>query len=291
VVYWLFRLGARLACLAPLRLSYAIATFAGTIGYYGWPGGRRRAQQNLLRACSGNARAARGAARRSFQNYARYLVDFLRLIGQDEADIRRRVQFDAWESLHAERTGNGIVLVTMHFGNWDLGAARLALEGLPVAAIADTFSDERVNRMVIRSREHLGMRIIPVDRMGPGILRALRNNDIVAVLVDVPQQHGVRVQFFGETIAVPDGPARIALRAGSSVVAAALTRVTPWSDDLEGSIAPIEFVPSGDQDLDVQRLTQAVFAQLEQFVRRDPSQWYIFRHLWVSDFEPAPISA
>src|SRR5690606_4906571 len=121
-------------------------------------------------------------------------------------------------------------------------------------------------------------------RVGPGILRALRNDDVVAMLVDIPQpEGGVRVEFFGSTISVPDGPARIALRAGSSVVAATLPRLARWSDQVGADIAPVTFHPTGDAERDVQALTQQVFHALEGLVRQHPEQWYIFRNLWLAD--------
>ncbi len=291
MIHWLFRLGAFLTRIAPLKLSYAVARALGALVYLAWPGGRRRAQRNLLRVTGGDRQTARRAARRSFQNYAVYLVDFLRLVSQEQHEIRQRVEFDAWDTLIEERSGHGIVLITIHFGNWDLGAAALALEGYPVSALAHTFADPRVNDMVVRSREHLGMRIIPADRIGPGVLRALRNNDVVAVLVDIPERNGVRVQFCGETIAVPDGPARIALRTGASVVAAVAPRVTPWQDRVRASIVPVSFEPSGNTENDIQQLTQAMFSRLEPFVRADPAQWYIFRNLWIADDESASTPA
>ena len=129
------------------------------------------------------------------------------------------------------------------------------------------------------------MTVLAADRMGPGIVRALRRNDVIAVLADVPAPAGggVDVQFFGDTIRVHDGIARIALRTGASVVAATLPRVSPWSDRVEGWIEPVPFEPSGDGDQDVRALTQAIFNHLEVVIRRRPDQWYIFRHLWTAD--------
>ncbi len=286
-LYIAVRAAVMLARIVPLRISYAIARVAGTLAFYGWPGGRRRCIQNMTRVTGGDADAARRHARRSFGNYVVYLVDFFRFLALGDDEVDRRVVFDrepTWETIRAGRQGNGIVFITMHFGNWDLGAAILALHGFPISAIADSFSNERVNRLVVGSREHLGMKIIQAERLGPGILRALRGNDVVALLIDVPQpEGGVRVEFFGETIAVSDGPARIALRAGSTVMAATLPRLHPWRDHVGVDLVPVPFTPSGDTERDTHALTQAVFRQLEEMVRRDPSQWYIFRHLWVAD--------
>ena len=288
LLYFAFRCAALAVRLLPIRVSYAIARGAGTLAYVAWTGGRRRCVENMRHVADCDERLARRYARRSFANYAVYLIDFFRLSGLTAADIEARVEFDDWPTLEERRLGNGIVFVTMHFGNWDLGAAILALKGFPVAVIADRFSNKRLNSLVLGSRQHLGMTIIPSDRMGPGILRALRRNDVVAVLADIPEfEHGVEVEFFGSRIAVSDGPARIALRAGSSVVAATVPRLDPWSDRVTGELAPLAFEPTGDANRDVQTLTQAIFSQLEQLVRRHPEQWYIFRRLWVADATPA----
>ncbi|GMU41094.1 MAG: putative acyltransferase [Chloroflexota bacterium] len=290
-LYIAVRAATVLARFVPLRASYALARLAGTLAYYAWPGGRRRCIQNMAHVTGGDLRAARRHARRSFANYVVYLVDFFRFLSLTSEGVEARVVFDrerTWTALREQRQGNGIVFLTMHFGNWDLGAAVLAINEFPISAIADSFANERVNRLVIGSREHLGMKIIQADRLGPGILRALRGNDVVAMLIDVPQpEGGVEVEFFGATIAVSDGPARIALRAGSNVVAATLPRLSAWSDRVGVDLAPVAFSPSGDAERDARDLTQAVFRALEDLVRRDPSQWYIFRHLWVADRVPA----
>ncbi|MDA1010093.1 MAG: hypothetical protein O2888_01320 [Chloroflexi bacterium] len=285
-----FRLASFLARTLPLRVSYALGRGAGVLAYYAWPGGRRRSVQNLIRVTGGDAPEARRLARASFANYVVYLVDFFRSFGTGPDEVHRRADLpeEVWDRLRAERRGNGIVFMTMHFGNWDMGAAILTLHGFPISAVADQFPNQRLNRLVVESRQHLGMKIIPAGRTGPGILRALRNNDVVALLVDIPAPRGgVEVEFFGETIAVPDGPARIALSAGASVVAALLPRVDTWSDQVGAEVATVPYAVTGNRDADVQGLTQAVFRELEAMVRERPDQWYIFRNLWIADRQPA----
>jgi len=269
-----------LARLLPLRASYALARGGATLGFFAWGGGRRRCIENMLMV-TGDRGLARRYARQSFGNYGVFLVDFLRAMRITPADVRRRVVFDRWEELEAQRRGKGIVFVTMHFGNWDLGAAAVAQRGFPITVVADEFADARIDQMVRESREALGMTVLPAGRMGPGILRALRRNDVIAALADVPAPpgRGVDVEFFGERIMVPDGIARIALRSEASVVVGMLPRQSAWSDVVEGWMAPVTFEPSGDTDADVRALTQAIFHELEPMVSRAPSQWYIFRSL------------
>jgi lauroyl/myristoyl acyltransferase len=248
-----------------------------------WSGGRRRCIQNMRHVTGGDERAARRYARESFGNYLVTLVDFFRLLSTLREETLARVRSADWERVAEARHGRGVIVVTMHFGLWDVGAAILALHGIPVAAIADRFPNKAINDYVVSSREHLGMWIIAADRMGPGLIRALRNDDAIAILADIPAPSGVRVTFFGDTIAVPDTPARLALRTGASVVAATVPRVSRWGDAVRAEAASIEVVRTGDDDADAQTLMQALFAHFEGVVRRDPAQWYIFRNLWLSD--------
>ncbi|MFA7295894.1 MAG: lysophospholipid acyltransferase family protein [Dehalococcoidia bacterium] len=288
MLFWAFRIASALAQAAPLPVAYAVAEVCGALAFLAWRGGRKRCIANMRHVLGDEARA-REAARRSFAQYAVYLVDFLRFTAITPAEVHRRVVFDDWAMLDAARAERGIVFVTMHFGNWDLGAAALAEHGVPVSVVADTFGDARLNDLVLGARRALGMEILAAERMGPSILRALKRRDVVAMLIDVPPDDGgVRVEFFGDTIAVHDGPARIALRAGASVFAATLPREAPDSDRVRPVLAPVPFTPSGDTERDVHDLTQATMRALEAMVARHPEQWYIFRSLWLADRAATP---
>jgi KDO2-lipid IV(A) lauroyltransferase len=283
--YAAVRLLAWAARLLPLVLSYGLARAGGVLAYYAWVGGRRRCVGNMLHVTGGDQRAAQRLARRSFAHYGAYLVDFLRLIGASPEDVQRRVIFDDWERIAAERTGNGIVFVTAHYGLWDLGAVALAAHGFPVTTIADRFANRRLDRLILGSRERLGLSIVPADRVGPRVLRALKRDQVIALLVDIPfPETGVQVEFFGERVAVTDAFARLALRAGAPVVATTTPRLGRWSERVRCRVERVAFEPTGDAERDVRELTQATFRTLEAQIRDDPAQWYIFRRLWL---EPA----
>ncbi|MFN8638012.1 MAG: lysophospholipid acyltransferase family protein [Dehalococcoidia bacterium] len=209
------------------------------------------------------------------------------------------IAFDDWAPIEAQRTGNGAVFVTLHFGNWDLAGAMLA-QRWPMTAIADTFGNPAVDRLVVSARRRLGMHIVSAGRTGPEVLRALRRNDVLAVLADVPQPGGgVTVNFFGAPFEMPDGPARIALRVGAPVIVGGVWRTRPTEARYEAAAEVVRFQPTGDREQDVRALTQATAHALERLVRRAPEQWYVFRSLWLDaasgsrarlDVEGAPAS-
>lgn len=285
-IYWALRFAGWVLALAPLSMSYRVARVVGVAVFTVWRGGRRRCIGNMRHVTEGDAKLALRHARSSFAYYATYLVDFLRFGALSADELCRRIDFDDWAVFDEAREGDGVVFVTVHFGNWDLAAARISHHGLPLAVVADTFDHAGLNDLVVGTRERLGMHIIPSRRMGPGILRALRGNEIVALLMDVPQAGaGVEVEFFGAAVAVPDGPARLALRTGASIVAGVLPRLGPTSERFQGEVERVSFSPGGEREQDVRDLTQAMMRSLERMVSRHPDQWYIFRSLWVGDGE------
>ena len=283
-LYWTLRLTIWVLGRVPLRVSYAIARAGGIATFYLWPGGRRRCIRNMLHVTGGDPARSRALARRSFAYYVVYLVDFLRFGTMSPGDVLKRVDFDEWSRIDEERAGNGIIMVTMHFGNWDFAGAAIAEHGVPISVVADTFAHRGTNDLIIGAREGLGMHIVPADRMATGILRALRSDDVVALLIDIPQgQSGVEVESFDGTVSVPDGPARLALRTGAVLMTGGVVRLGPTSPRFEGMAKRVPFAASGDQERDVRDLTQATMRQLEEMVRRNPDQWYIFRSLWLDD--------
>lgn len=271
----------------PAQAAYALATGIGTTGYYLWPRARRAMHSNYSRVLPGVPKTERHrVARRSLVNYCKYLVDFIRFPKLTPTAIVEAVEgAEEFASLdRALNCGRGAVVVCMHFGNWDLGAGAAAARGYPLTVVAESFADDRLDAMVAGSRERLGMRLVKMDKAGPSLLRALKANGLLALLIDraVPGD-GVRVTFFDEEVEVPAGPARLALRTGAAVVAAAFVRSHPNRQEVKAhcdfSIRPQK---TGDRDCDIQLLTQAIMSAHERFIRQYPDQWYMFRPMWES---------
>lgn len=282
ILYWALRL-AHVARVMPLRAAYFLGDVVATLAWWLWRGPRETAIQNMTRVL-GDRAAARRAARYSFLNFARYAVDFLRAPKIKPDELLPKVHYDRWDALDAAfQDGKGVIFATMHFGNWDMGGAVLAARGYPVSVIADTFLNERANRVIVKARQVRGMKVIHSSRAAAGIVRAIRRNEALALLVDTPVNDGsgVQIKFFGEWTAVPAGAARIALRTGARVIPVALVRASGTSDQIIAMAdLDVRFTPTGDTEHDVQALTQRIFTAHERFIRSYPDQWYIFRRMW-----------
>jgi len=288
VQYRLWQLVTAVVRRLPPRAGYAIAGIVGSLGYYLWPRGRRAMERNYRRVLRGApAREVRRVARQSLVNYCRYLADFVRFPSLSPQQLMASVAGDeSFAALdRALERGKGAIIVCMHFGNWDLGAGAAAARGYPVTVVAETFPDPRLDEMVAGARKRLGMSIVRMEKTGPSLLRSLKHNGLLALLIDRPVPgDGVQVEFFGEPVEVPAGPARIAIRSGATVVPAAFARCDPKGMTVQ-ILADFGLIyePSGDEQHDVRDLTQAIMRSHERFVRAHPEQWYMFREMWPSN--------
>lgn len=229
-------------------------------------------------------------ARQSLANYCRYLVDFARFPALEPGELMAQVSGESsFHSLdEALAEGRGAIIVSMHFGNWDLGAGAAAARGYPLTVVAETFADPRLDEMVMNARRRLGMQIVKLEKAGPSLIRALKQNGLLALLIDRPVPgDGVKVQFFGEEVEVPAGPARLALRTGAAVVPTAFARLRP---DRPAVVTLTDFgvavAPTGEDATDVLAVTQAIMRSYEQFIRAYPEQWYMFREMWPAKGSP-----
>lgn len=285
-VYWAFRVIIFIGRPVPTRVGYFVAPMIADICYLFYRGGRRALHENLSRVLETNDRRVLGrVARNTIRNFSKYVVDFIHFYTMSREEVRSRIVFDDFERLNAAvDEGRGIIFVTLHFGNWDMGAAGLAAHGYPVNAIAETFELPKMNDLVQAHRRQLGVNIVPMERLGPRVFHALRKGHILALLIDVPAPGpSVVVNFFGSAAEVPAGPARLALRTGARIIPAVLAR-EPYDEKLIRPILDFDlhFEPTGDEEQDVQRLTQLTMSSLERFIRQYPDQWFMFRTLWVT---------
>ncbi len=270
----------RLPCPAALRTAETVGLACGLL--------RRRwrsvAEANLRQALP----ALDGAARRSIcdgslRNLGRVALALAKLPAWSPAEIRRHVRFDGLEHFQAARAkGRGVLLLTAHLGNWELGAlAHGAVVG-PLSVMARPIENRLVDRLVERSRSAHGNRVIAKRQAARDVLRTLRANGTVGILADqhASPAEAVPIEFFGRPAAANKGFAQLALRSQAAVVPA----VAWW--DPEARLHVVEYGPAvsavrtGDPQRDVVASTQRFQAALEERVRAHPDQWLWIHRRW-----------
>ncbi len=229
----------------------------------------------------------RHLARKNFQNFGKYLVDFFKFSRFDLGDVNRLVSLEHLDYLEAaERLDRGVILVTAHLGNWELGGAVLSALGRRLSAVFYPERTGKVNDLFEKHRTQRGIRPIPFGRAARGVLEALKHREHVAMLADrdYTTHHDEPLLFFGRPARLPSGPARIAEKTGAPVVPAFLVR---QADDTFLFRMHKPIVPSDTTSvLDIRsRIRDAMEAE----IARHPLQWFMFDDFWQPNrnHEPA----
>ncbi len=216
-----FRLLLRALRVAPAVPAQRCGEWVGTLGYHLSARYRAVADRNLQIAY-GDALtpAARQAwIKRVFQNFARAtLVEFLQAPSLTPDALRALVHADSYAAVDALLArGRGMILITAHFGNWELLARRAALEGYEVMVVARQGDDPQFNALTDGLRAQGGYVVHPRGASPRPLLQQLRRNKIVAILPD-QKSDDVFVPFFGRTAGTVAGPAVLALKTGAAIL-------------------------------------------------------------------------
>ena len=272
------------AVAAMERLSFSSAGRIGArIGSLGFSplNIRRDVVERQLRAALPERDAAdiERIARAAYAHLGRTSIETAILPSYSSAqiiDLFESVQ--GWELVEKKLAlGKGLILVTGHLGNWELGGAYIAARGLPIDAVARHMANPLFDRYLTKTRERIGMTVIHDEDAVKRVPRALRTGHAVAFLFDqgAVGLASTWVPFFGRFAKTPRGPAVFALRLGAPVMFGVALRQPSGRYQL--SFEPIEVVETGDREADVDRIVADYSSVLERWIRRAPEQ-YLWHH-------------
>jgi len=185
--YLAARTGVAIARMLSARTADRFGAALGSLAY-NLVAGRRRVALENLEAAFGDTMSERereNIARGVFQSVGRTLIELSRFHNLGHEGIRRIVvdeNFEPVQKAHLEGTG-GIIL-TAHFGNWELLGASYQARGIPMDYLVTTQSNEKVNRLLNGFRSELGMGIIPVGKSAKGIFKTLRSKRFAGLAAD-----------------------------------------------------------------------------------------------------------
>jgi KDO2-lipid IV(A) lauroyltransferase len=288
--YYVYRLAGAVAPRVPPALGYRVAGMLGALAYR-LSSLRRNVEDNIAHIIGAppDSPPVRTIARQVYRNQGKNYYDLLRLAALKPDDISKAVH-DLIGLEHLDQAlskGRGVVLVSAHYGNFDLAGQVLALRGYRVTGIAEHLRPERLFQYIRRVRESHGLRYIPIDGSLRSVFRALRANEIVGTAVDRNVTDAGRVvELFGSPARLPDGYLRLALRCHAALVVAFCYRLSDDAFVIE--IRPeVELQRSGDMEQDVTASMPRVLSILEEYLSRNPDQWVYFQPVWLPE-EPLP---
>jgi phosphatidylinositol dimannoside acyltransferase len=217
---------------------------------------------------------------RGFESYGQYWAEGAKLPGLKPETVFKRFRIaEGLEHLYdAKAKGLGTIIALPHIGSWEWGGSYLNSLGLGMTAVAEDLEPPELFAWFRAKREAIGIRIEPLDEhAGTVLLQTLKDGGVIGLLCDRDiQGNGIEVEFFGEAVRLPAGPATLALRTGASLVAAACYS-GPGRDHFAVVTPPIPAERLGRLRQDVTRVTQLLAVELEGLIRRAPEQWHVLQ--------------
>jgi KDO2-lipid IV(A) lauroyltransferase len=269
--------------LAPLKLSVKLGGLLGLFAFDVIRVRRKVAIDNLSlafgdRFTDGERRAI---GKRSYANFAKSMVEFASLKRLTGDRLRRVVRFEGFE--HVEnclRRGKGAIVVTGHFGSWELLGAAAVAYGCPADFLVGEQSNRLVDELMNGLRRASGIGIIARGIAARGVFSSLRRNRVVAMLSDQDARGaGIFVDFMGRPASTFQGAAQFALRMDCPIICCFIVR-QPDESHIAMFQPPIEVRPDAEMEGEIYRLTAEHTKALEHFVALHPDHYFWAHRRW-----------
>jgi len=275
---WLLVPFGWLLALLPSAVGLAAGRRLGDLLWWALPRRRAVALDNLHRVFGGERPPAeiRRLGRRSFQHVGMNLVEACRYFLRPTHVMISRVRVEGLQHFQAAAAhGRGVLVLTAHFGNWELLAAAHGLTGVPLSIVMRPLDHPLLEDLAARFRRRSGAELIVKRQAVREVLTALRRQRMVGILLDqnATRAEGVFVPFFGSPASTSKGLALLALRTGAPVVPIFLRREPNGRHCMDVSAA---LPPPADGEITT--YTSMFNRAIEAAIRRAPEQW-----LWMHD--------
>ena len=284
IFYILYRIGYFLTMRLPVRASYAGAKFLADAHYFLYTKERRAIIENLKVVLKKDD--VEKTARDVFRNFAKYLVDFFRFSKIDSEYMKKYIKVDGRDNLdEALKRGKGVIMLSVHIGNWELGGFILPLLGYHMNAVVLTHHNPRINDFFIRQRAISNFKSIEIGPSLRACYNALKGNELLALLGDRDfSGHGVEYEFFGHPVILPKGPSALSYRTGATIVPSFMIRNPDdtFTLHLEKPIFPDTAL---DEKIASRKILDAYAPVMEGYIRKYPGQWFVFKEFWGKNNE------
>jgi KDO2-lipid IV(A) lauroyltransferase len=273
----------------PLQRFFTLSI--GSLFYLLMPAARQGIKANLQVICKGrrSRREVAALARRTFQNYGQYLLDYMVMPGLTAKHKGRMVARELGQvhMVKALKRGRGVICITPHLGNWELGGLLLAFKGAELYVLTLDETDSQTKAFRERMRAQKGIRNIYISPDDPTpaaileVVKVLKEKKVVAMLGDRPGNNNtIEVDFFGRKTPFPRGVATLAMTTGAAVlpVFVVLKGGRYW-----GVIErPIYFQSPSRKERDhgIRQGMDELAQVFERYIKEYPDQWYNFYPYW-----------
>ena len=195
--------------------------------------------------------------------------------------IQRFISVEGTEHIEkALQGGKGALIFSAHLGNWEMATALVSQIG-KVNVIARPLDNRRLEDELLQIRKKLGATVIHKQQAARPILRALNDNEMVAILIDqnTVRNQAVFVDFFGKRAATTPSLAAFFLKTESPLIPVFCYPIQRGKYQLK-ILPPVKPLITGDEEQDVLKITQLCTKIIQNQIQENPNIWLWFHDRW-----------
>ncbi|MGD9487946.1 MAG: lysophospholipid acyltransferase family protein [Calditrichaceae bacterium] len=222
-----------------------------------------------------------------YKNFVYLWMEFFQMRQLTVENINEHIRFHDRDILdNALKKGNGVILISGHFGNFEWEGGALSMLGYPIAGIAKKQSNQYVDKLIYENRTKLGSKVIYTKNAMKDGLKTLKNNGTLCLVADQDaRKSGIFVNFLGQPSSTAAGPAVFKKRSQATMIFTISVRRDYGVFDVFFK----EVFDSSTDDSsseDVKTITQMHTSMLEEWVLLYPEQWFWVHKRWKT--KPPP---
>lgn len=268
--------------LIPYSLALDTGKFFGHLCYI-LLGRYRRLTKQHLRFAFGDSKSEKDISKIARSVFTNLGMGFAEILSLPKTRNRLDSIIDVKGMDNMDRVleeGKGGIVISSHFGNWELLSAYFAYKGYPVNVVARPVYYEKYNEWLLFLRRSMGVNVIFRTSSPKRLLGLLKKNELVGILPDqdIDSIEGVFVDFFGKKAYTPIAPVKLALTAGAPIIPIFIVRNkkrhTVFVEE------PIRIENGQDKEQAVLFYTQRWSELIESYIRRYPEQWVWMHRRW-----------
>ncbi|MCK5186078.1 MAG: lysophospholipid acyltransferase family protein [Deltaproteobacteria bacterium] len=276
---------ASIVRLLPLNISMLLGKSIANVFYLIDRKHRKIAYENLRNAYGEELSdfQKRKIIRRCYQHLASVAIDFVKLPRKiNRSNWKKHFEVEGLEfARNARKEGKGIIFVSGHIGNWEVLGCAMDFIFYPMHSIAKHMKNPFIDRSYKKLREYAGQKVIFTRNASRAMLKALKNNEMLGVLVDQnSRKNSIFVDFFGQKAATTRGVATLSLKTGAPIIMLFSRRIDGRYRFKISFSKPIQIENTGDLEKDILSLTQKYTTIIESRIREHPHEWLWMHRRW-----------
>jgi len=282
----------RLIGLIPQKSAAQVAGLLGKVLFLVDRKHRKIVLDNLIYAFGHqkSTHEIQSLAKQVFINLLQVVFEIGWSLQQDERQLVQHFRLNGYGHIkNAYEKGRGVLVLTAHFGNWELLTVIAAMIRFPLSTVVRPLDFKPLDHFFFNLRTRFGGKIIPKQRSFRSIIKSLDRGEVVALLMDqnVDWYEGVFVDFMGHRACTNKGLALLALKTGAPVVPVFMIR---GNKGLRAEFGPeIPFIKTGDRQKDIEINTRQYNRVIEDMIWQYPDQWFWIHQRWkTKPYQPWP---